>query len=57
VKKVILPKGENDGQNYFCILISLERAAQDIIRYLPDKIRFLSEVVCHGLLSLSRIEI
>ena len=43
-------------QDHIPVLVRLERAAQDIVRYLPDKVRFFSEVVwVMEYMSLSRM--
>ena len=46
---IYLVGDDPDGQDHFPMLVRLERAVQDIVRYLPDKICFFSEVVWgHG---------
>jgi hypothetical protein len=35
--------------------VRLERATEDIVRYLPDDVCFFSEVVGHGYMSLNGV--
>ena len=42
---MVKPAEQNEGQHHTPIVVHLERAPQDIVRYLPDKVRFFSEVV------------
>ena len=36
---------DDERQDHIPVLVRLERAAQDVVRYLLDEVRFFSEVV------------
>ena len=48
---------DDERQDHVPFFVCLERASQDIVRYLPDKVRFFSEVVWgHGEVPVMEME-